>query len=84
MMNDLINLFKLKYGIGNEIKIPNPILTIKDNYPSTHCSGNNGYITKLRINKETMKLEYYHDWWDYGWFSDNYKSKVKSALKQLL
>lgn len=83
-IEEYTELFKAKYGIGNEVEVPIPVMTIKDDYPSTFCSGTNGYINKLRINKDTHKLEYYHDWWCYGWFTDDYQEQVLAALKQAI
>lgn len=88
MTNELINLinaFKGRYGEGIEISVPNPVMTIRDNYASPFSSGSNGYIAKLRINKNTHKFEYYHDWWAYGWeFDEKYSAEICMALKQII
>ena len=60
--------FKEKYG-NKEIKLPTDILTVKDDYSSTFCSGCNGYLTKVRIRNN--EFEFYHNWWDYKWLSFN-------------
>jgi hypothetical protein len=79
----LIKKFKEKYPILKEVKVPNEPITIRDT-EGFHASGENGYISRLRINKEGM-LEYYHDWWQYGWFDDDkYIPQKIEALKQVL
>lgn len=84
-MENLIEQFKNRYGVGVEITIPKPVMTVRDDYASPFSSGSNGYITKLRINKDTNVFEYYHDFWNGGWKSDNkYKSQIRKALKQML
>ena len=81
----LIEEFKNKWSFaGREVKVPNPPITIRDT-EGFHASGSNGYMTKLRINPNTGKFEYWHDWWSYGWFDDDqYRSQKISALKQVL
>jgi len=76
-----IGMFKKKYG-DKIVELPRSILTIKDDYPCTFCSGSNGYLTKVRIKDN--KFEFYHDWWAYGWLtvSDIY-SKYPDAASQL-
>jgi len=84
-MKNLIESFKKKYGEGVEIKVPNPVMTIRDNYPSPFSSGSNGYITKLRINPTTHGFEYYHNWWNYGWkFEKKYTRQACKALRQVI
>ena len=79
----LIKHFKEKYAILTEVKVPNPPITIRDR-DGFHASGENGYISRLRINK-AGRLEYYHDWWQYGWFDDDEYIRQKiNALKQVL
>ena len=82
----LIELFKQKYGVGFEVKLPRPIMTIFDNYPSPFSSGSCGYMKKLRIDPETEEFQYYHDWWAYGWNEyDEYMEKHGvDALNQVL
>ena len=73
-----------KYG-NNEIELPKRICVIKDDYPCSFCSGSNGYITKLRIHDD--KLEYYLDWWAYGWnpvTDHKYDEAIKEALDMVL
>jgi hypothetical protein len=73
-----------KYG-NNEIELPKPICVIKDNYPSPFSSGANGYITKLRIHNN--QLEYYLDWWNYGWYpttDHKYDEAIELALNMAL
>ena len=83
-MNKLKDKFKQRYGIGIEVKIPKPVMTIRDDYPYALCSGSNGYISKVRINSETDDLEYYHSWWKGGWFNKGYARQLRSALNQVL
>ena len=77
-------LFVKKYGVGVEVKVPVPPTTIRDNEPSPFSSGSNGSITKLRVNKDTLQLEYYHNWWSYGWYSEGYAEQVCQALNQVI
>jgi len=77
--------FKNKYG-DREIELERQVMTIYDSYPSPFSSGSNGYITKARLNNGT--LEFYHNWWRYGWFSyeemhKDYPRAVNSVIKQL-
>lgn len=79
----LIKKFKEKYKILQEVKVPNSPITIRDT-EGFHASGSNGYLSRLRINKDG-RLEYYHDWWQYGWFDDDkYIPQKIKALKQVL
>lgn len=81
--------FKKLYG-SSEVKLPSSILTIYDSYASPFSSGSNGYLTKIRLNKDNC--EFYHDWWNYGWLSfDEVKEKyphtvckIKSLIKCLI
>ena len=80
-----IEAFKKKYG-DKEVKLEKAPMTIYDSYPSAYSSGSNGYITKVRVRNNT--LEFYHDWWAYGWFSysdmyKDYPKAVNEAIKQL-
>ena len=80
-----IEAFKKKYG-DKEVKLEKAPMTIYDNYPSAYSSGSNGYITKVRVRNNT--LEFYHDWWAYGWFSysdmyKDYPKAVNDAIEQL-
>ena len=69
--------FKKLYG-DREIELPSPVLTINDSYASPFSSGANGYLTKIRLNKDNF--EFYHDWWSYGWISfDEVKEKYPCA-----
>ena len=69
--------FKKLYG-NREVKLPSSILTINDSYASPFSSGSNGYLTKVRLNKDNF--EFYHDWWSYGWISfDEVKEKYPYA-----
>lgn len=82
--------FKKLYG-NREVKLPCQIMTIFDNYASPFSSGGNGYLTKVRLNKED-NFEFYHDWWDYGWLSSDEVEekypcaacKVKSLINWLV
>lgn len=85
ILNKLIECFKKKYPFfGHEVIVPNPPITIDDR-TGFHASGDCGLITKLRINPNTTKFEYWHAWWRYGWFDDDdYKTQKIEALKQVL
>lgn len=85
ILETLIEEFKNKWAFaGHEVNVPNPPLTIRDT-EGFHASGSNGYMTKLRINPNTGKFEYWHDWWSYGWCDDDqYRSQKIAALKQVL
>ena len=73
--------FKEKYG-NNEVELPVSILTIRDNYPSSFCSGSNGYLTKVRIRND--EFEFYHNWWAYGWLTvDEIKKEYPYAARKL-
>jgi len=82
--------FKKLYG-NSEVKLPSHILTINDSYASPFSSGSNGYLTKVRLNKED-NFEFYHNWWAYGWISfDEVKEKypcaackIESSIKYLI
>jgi len=83
-MNKTIKKFEDKYG-KQEVKLPKPIEVINDSHPSPFSSGSNGYITKLRV--KDGKLEYYLNWWAYGWYDANdgkYPQAIEIALKQVL
>lgn len=83
LLESLINQFKEKYSIMQEVKVPDEPITIRDTQ-GFHASGENGYISRLRINTKG-RLEYYHDWWQYGWFDDDkYIPQKIEALKQVL
>lgn len=72
--------FKKLYG-NREIELPFHIITINDSYASPFSSGSDGYLTKVRLNKED-NFEFYHDWWDYGWISfDEVKEKYPRAAR---
>ena len=81
--------FKKLYG-NEEVNLPSHILTINDSYASPFSSGTNGYLTKVRLNKDSF--EFYHNWWAYGWISfDEVKEKypcaaceIESLLKYLI
>ena len=76
--------FKEKYK-DQEVELPRPLLVIRDDHPSPFSSGSNGYIKKLRARNG--KLEYYLDWWDYGWHpadDGKYPNEIEDALRQLL
>lgn len=64
LFEKLVEEFKKQYGF-QEVKVPKP--------PCIYHSNDAGSITmeKLRINKETGKLEYWHEYWDYGWRDEN-------------
>lgn len=85
ILNKLIECFKKKFPFfGHEVIVPNPPLTIDDT-KGFHASGDCGHITKLRINPNTSRFEYWHNWWRYGWFDDDdYKTQKIEALKQVL
>lgn len=77
--------FKQKYG-DKEVRIEKRIVTIYDNFPGPHSSGSNGYITKARVRDSV--LEFYHDWWNYGWFSykemhKEYARAINKAIREL-
>ena len=79
-----VKQFEEKYG-NEEVKLPLQVCVIKDDYPSSFSSGSNGYIKKLRV--KDGKLEYYLDWWNYGWYDANdgeYPEAIEEALNQLL
>lgn len=79
----LIKKFKEKNSILQEVNVPNPPITIRDTH-GFDASGENGSISRLRINK-AGRLEYYHEWWQYGWFDDDkYIPQKIKALKQVL
>ena len=68
---------------GTEVKLPRPVLTIYDSYPDPFSSGSNGYITKVRVRSNA--LEFYHDWWDYGWKSYSEMKKINSqSVKEVI
>ncbi len=76
-MATIIEEFKKLYG-NREIDLPSHIITINDNHSSPFSSGANGYLTKVRLNKDNF--EFYHDWWNYGWISlDEVKEKYPCA-----
>ncbi len=77
--------FKKKYG-DKEVELERPVMSVCDNSPEPFSSGSNGYITKVRVKNST--LEFYHNWWRYGWFSyeemhKDYSRAVNSVIKQL-
>ena len=63
LFEKLVEEFKKRYGF-REVKVPKPLCIDRDDDGSTT-------MTKLRINKETGKLEYWHEYWDYGWRDEN-------------
>ena len=70
--------FKKIYG-NKEIELSPHIITINDSHASSFSSGSNGYLTKIRLNKEN-NFEFYHDWWEYEWISfDEVKEKYPYA-----
>jgi len=74
--------FKKLYG-NKEVELPSHILTINDNYASPFSSGSNGYLTKVRLNKDD-KFEFYHDWWAYRWISFNeVKEKYPHTVSEI-
>ena len=87
-MIDIYLLANLKRKYGNkEIELPKEVLTIYDSYANFFSSGTNGYLTKARIRNN--QLEFYHDWWAYGWFSydelhEKYPEAVDTAVDLLL
>lgn len=73
--------FKKLYG-DREIDLPSDVLTINDSYASPFSSGSNGYLTKIRLNKDNF--EFYHNWWRYGWISfDEVKEKYPCAASKV-
>lgn len=77
--------FTNKYG-DNEIELPRPVVTIRDSRPDPFSSGSDGHITKARRNGDT--LEFYHDWWAYGWVSHDemertYPEGLRGAINVL-
>ena len=82
-MKQLINKFLERFG-DQEVSIPNGgLCVIHDCHANPFSSGSNGYITKLRVRNNT--LEYYLDWWDYGWKADNkYQDECYKALLMCL
>ncbi|MBP5722866.1 MAG: hypothetical protein J6X18_04745 [Bacteroidales bacterium] len=81
---ELCCLFAEKYGSNFEVTLPKTVCILKDDYPSTHCSGSNAYITKVRFH--AGKIEYYVDWWKYGWNASpdaTYAQKKKAVLSAL-
>ena len=77
---------KAKFGT-EEIRLKEPVLTISDNSASPFSSGGSGYIKRVRVKDDV--LEFYHDWWAYGWYSyvelhKKYPRAVTSAINQIL
>lgn len=73
--------FIKKYGKGVEVKVPEPVRTIKD------FQAGSGFVKYIRVNKDTNELEYYHDWWQYGWFpikGNEYQNQALKALSMLI
>lgn len=68
-IEQLKNLFVKKYGENTEVTLPSKICIIYDDFADPYSSGANGYMTKLRV--VNGNLEYYKDFWDYGWRSDS-------------
>ena len=84
IIKELEKEFAEFYGSDYEVVLPRSILIIRDDYPSTHCSGANGYITKVRFHEG--EIEFYVDWWSGGWTSKpkaSWRAKIL-ALKQAL
>lgn len=80
-VENFTEMFKKKYG-GKGVKLPVHIMTIRDDYPCALCSGDNGYLTKVRIKDN--KFEFYHDWWAYGWLTvSDIELKYPDAASQL-
>lgn len=76
-MEKIKEKFKKLYE-DRKIELPFHVLTINDNYASPFSSGSNGYLTKIRLNKDNF--EFYLDWWSYGWISfDEVKEKYPCA-----
>ena len=79
-----VKLFKSKYG-DREVELTPRVLTTDDR-DAIFGSGSNGYITKARVKDNV--LEFYHDWWNYGWLSceemyQDYPKAAHSAIKHL-
>lgn len=74
----LINQFCQKYD-NKEVEFSGRVMTIRDDYPSSHCSGSNGYLTKVRV--KDGHFEFYHDWWRYGWLT---LEEVKEEYPQVM
>lgn len=64
-LQELTEEFVGKYGADNIVTLNKPVCIIHDDFPSSHSSGANGYITKVRFHND--KIEYYVNWWDGGW-----------------
>ena len=66
LFNKLKEEFKKKYGT-KEIELhPHVQLARRD-----HDSGGEPYMTKLRINPNNGELEWYKNYWDFGWKPEN-------------
>jgi hypothetical protein len=63
---EAIKRFKDMFGVGTEVKLKTPAKVIDDS-GGFMSSGSNGYISAFRINPETKHIEYYLDFWCYGW-----------------
>ena len=85
-MKYLTEEFFKKFG-NQEIILPREIMVIRDDYAGPFSSGSNGYISKLRINPSTKELEYYLNWWAYGWnkaTDGKYPDAIREALAMVL
>ena len=83
-----INDFKRVFGIGNEVKLDKRVRVINDS-GGFMSSGSDGYVSALRINPETKHIEYYLDFWCYGWHdgeveSEDYSNTFKDFGVQLV
>lgn len=84
-MKYLTEEFFKKFG-NQEIILPREIMVIRDDC-GPFSSGSNGYISKLRINPSTKELEYYLNWWAYGWnkaTDGKYPDAIREALAMVL
>ena len=77
----LVSQFCQKYG-DKEVEFIGRLMTIRDDYPSTFCSGSNGYLTEVRV--KDGHFEFYHDWWCYGWLTlDEVKEEYPQVMRGL-
>jgi hypothetical protein len=68
-----IESFKRVFGVGNEVKLEKSVRVFSDS--GAFGSGSDGYVSALRINPETKHIEYYLDFWCYGWHDGEVESE---------
>ena len=82
-----IENFKRLFGISTEVMLKKPVRVIDDN--GAFGSGSDGYVSGLRINPQTNHIEYYLNFWCYGWHDgevecDDYSGVFKEFGVQLI